>query len=111
MPVILTVGMPPRLLIALYASHSQYNEVRQTLLLYGHIAIRGHLIISKFIFAYLYKSICGEGMGKMLIIIDCELEDRFRRAVAKVYGARRGVISKAVEEAIKLWLEKHEGEK
>jgi len=43
----------------------------------------------------------------MLITIDDELEEMFRKAVARIYGARKGAISKAIEEAIKLWLEKY----
>jgi len=47
-------------------------------------------------------------MGRILITIDDELEERFRKVVARVYGARKGAISKAIEEAIKLWLERYE---
>ncbi len=50
-------------------------------------------------------------MGRMLITVDDELEERFRRAVARIYGVRKGAISKAVEEAIRLWLEKYENQK
>ena len=49
-------------------------------------------------------------MSKMLVTIDDGLEERFRRVVARIYGARKGAISKAVEEAIKLWLEKYENQ-
>ena len=43
-------------------------------------------------------------MGRILITIDDELEERFRGVVARIYGARK----RAIEEAIKLWLEKYE---
>lgn len=33
-----------------------------------------------------------------------EVEMELRRRAARIYGAGRGVLSKAVEEAIKLWL-------
>jgi len=46
----------------------------------------------------------------VLITIDDELEEKFRKTVARIYGARKGAISKAVEEAIKLWLEKYESQ-
>jgi len=35
-------------------------------------------------------------MGRILITIDDELEERFRKVVARVYGARKGAISKAI---------------
>ena len=47
-------------------------------------------------------------VGRILVTINDELEERFRRVVARVYGARKGAISKAIEEAIELWLEKYE---
>jgi len=47
-------------------------------------------------------------MGRMLVKIDDELEERFRIAVFKVKNKKRGALSEAVEEAIKLWLEKYE---
>ena len=50
-------------------------------------------------------------MGKILAKIDDELERRFRIAVLKVKGKRRGALSEAVEEAIRLWLEKYENQK
>jgi len=49
-------------------------------------------------------------VGRILVTIDDELEERFRRIVARVYGARKGSISKAIGEAIKLWLEKYENQ-
>ena len=50
-------------------------------------------------------------MGKMLAKIDDELERRFRIAVLKIKGKKRGAISEAVEEAIRLWLEKYGSQK
>ena len=43
-------------------------------------------------------------MGKLNIMISDELENRFRQAVALHWGARKGVISKSLEEAIELWI-------
>jgi len=47
-------------------------------------------------------------MGILHVKIDDEVERRFRIAVLKVKGSRKGVLGEAVEEAILLWLEKHE---
>lgn len=44
-------------------------------------------------------------MGKMNVVISNELETRFREAVAHYKGMKKGNISKALEEAIKMWLE------
>ncbi len=46
-------------------------------------------------------------MGRMLVVIDDDLESEFRRIVAMKYGLKKGALSKAVEEALKLWIEKH----
>jgi hypothetical protein len=43
-------------------------------------------------------------MGKLNILISDELEKRFRQAVGIRWGARKGVISKSLEEAIELWI-------
>jgi len=39
-------------------------------------------------------------------MVDEKLEKEFREAVFKKYGLKRGNITKAVEEAIKEWIEK-----
>ena len=46
-------------------------------------------------------------MGILHVRIDDELEKRFRKKVLDVYGVKKGALAKAVEEAIKLWLEKY----
>ena len=46
-------------------------------------------------------------MGVLNVRIDDELEREFRKKVIDVYGSRKGALGKAVEEAIRLWLEKH----
>ena len=43
-------------------------------------------------------------MGKMNIIISEQTEKRFRDAVARYKGMRKGNISEALEEAIELWI-------
>lgn len=43
-------------------------------------------------------------MGKLNLMISDELEERFRQAVAIHWGARKGVISKSLEEALELWI-------
>ena len=42
-------------------------------------------------------------MGKLTVLVSDEVEDTFRELVAKRYGLRRGALSIAVEEALKLW--------
>jgi len=46
-------------------------------------------------------------MGKIVVEIDDKLEKEFRHLILDVYGTRRGALTKAVEEAIKLWIEKY----
>lgn len=50
-------------------------------------------------------------MGILHVRIDDGLERRFRKKVIDVYGTRKGALAKAVEEAIKLWLEKYGNQK
>jgi hypothetical protein len=47
-------------------------------------------------------------MGKMNIILNDDLEDRFRTAVFQKKGMKKGNISEALEEAIDAWIEKDE---
>jgi len=47
-------------------------------------------------------------VGILHVRVDDELEKRFRKKVLDVYGSRKGALAKAVEEAIRLWLEKYE---
>jgi hypothetical protein len=46
-------------------------------------------------------------MGKMNIIINDKTERRFRDAVTRYKGTKKGSISKAVEEAFELWIESY----
>ncbi|MEM1680760.1 MAG: hypothetical protein QXZ56_06100 [Sulfolobales archaeon] len=46
-------------------------------------------------------------LGKLYVRVDDDLETKFRVAVLRVKGKKRGALSEAVEEAIKLWLEKY----
>ncbi len=43
-------------------------------------------------------------MGKLTVIIDDELERKFRIAIAEK-GGKRGDLTIAIEEAIQLWIE------
>ena len=47
-------------------------------------------------------------MGRIFIRIDDDLERKFRIKAVEKYGGRKGCIGKAVEEAIKKWLEESE---
>ena len=46
-------------------------------------------------------------MAKLNVEIDDELEREFRHVILDVYGSRRGALTKAVEDAIRLWIQKH----
>jgi len=50
-------------------------------------------------------------MGKMNIVLDDEIEEKFRRAVFERKGMKKGNISKALEEAIQQWMEYRNSEK
>jgi len=43
-------------------------------------------------------------MGKIVVEIDDELEREFRHLILDVYGSGKGALTKAVEDAIKLWI-------
>jgi len=43
---------------------------------------------------------------KLNLVVSVELEKEFREAIFKKYGMKRGNITKAIEEAIKEWIEK-----
>jgi len=45
-------------------------------------------------------------VGRIVVWINDELEEEFRRLVAETFGARRGTLSRAVEQAIRLWIQK-----
>lgn len=44
-------------------------------------------------------------MGKMNIVLDDALEEKFRRAVFERKGMKKGNISEALEEAIEHWID------
>lgn len=43
-------------------------------------------------------------MGKVTLVLDDELEQRFREAIFKSKGMKRGNIQSAIEEAIDCWI-------
>ncbi|MEM2447901.1 MAG: hypothetical protein QXT14_02985 [Candidatus Bathyarchaeia archaeon] len=44
-------------------------------------------------------------MGRMFLNIPDELEERFRSEVYKRFGMRKGNLSRALEEALRMWIE------
>ena len=50
-------------------------------------------------------------MGKVTLVLDNKLEERFRDAIYKSKGMKRGNIQSAIEEAVELWIEKQEKRK
>lgn len=50
-------------------------------------------------------------MGKVTLVLDDKLEERFREAIFKSKGMKRGNLQSAIEEAIELWIEKQTEEK
>jgi len=44
-------------------------------------------------------------MARVNLTISDELEEKFREMVFKKYGMKKGNITKAVQEAIRLWIE------
>ena len=49
-------------------------------------------------------------MGRINFAIDDDLEQEFRKTVARRYGARKGALSIALSEAIRLWIAKTKAE-
>jgi hypothetical protein len=45
-------------------------------------------------------------MGKVTLVLDNKLEERFREAIFKSKGMKKGNISEAMEEAIEMWIDK-----
>ena len=52
------------------------------------------------------KKVWGKNTRKMNIVIKDETEERLRRAIADYMGVKKGNISKAIEEAINLWIDR-----
>ncbi|MDQ1280081.1 MAG: hypothetical protein QG670_1343 [Thermoproteota archaeon] len=50
-------------------------------------------------------------MGKVTLVLNDELEQRFRDAIYKSKGMKRGNIQSAIEEAVEQWIEKQEKRK
>jgi hypothetical protein len=48
-------------------------------------------------------------MGKMNVVLNDEIEKKFRKAVFERKGMKKGNISEALEEAIEEWIEASQG--
>jgi hypothetical protein len=46
------------------------------------------------------------GTTRLNLVVDEELEQKFRRAVFERYGMKKGNIQKAVEEALQEWMKR-----
>lgn len=44
-------------------------------------------------------------MGQLSVVIDNDLEAKFREAIYQRLGLKKGVIKIAIEEAIQLWID------
>jgi len=49
-------------------------------------------------------------MGKMNIVLDDKIEDKFRKTVFQRKGMKKGNISQALEEAIEQWIKENPNE-
>jgi len=47
-------------------------------------------------------------MGHLNLIIDDKLENEFRRVAVEKFGAKKGFLKKAVEEALSEWIKKNQ---
>jgi len=45
-------------------------------------------------------------MGKINVVLEDKLEEKFRRTIFESKGMKKGNISEAIQEAIELWIEK-----
>lgn len=50
-------------------------------------------------------------MGRMDIILPDNLETQFRQEVFKRFGMKKGNLTKAIQEAIKQWIQEGEGKR
>jgi hypothetical protein len=50
-------------------------------------------------------------MAKMIFELDDKKEKEFRETVVRVKGLHKGVIKKALEEAIEAWIQEQKGKK
>lgn len=48
-------------------------------------------------------------MGKTIVVLPDELDREFRSLIPLKFGGRKGALSKAVEEAVRLWVKENKG--
>jgi len=60
---------------------------------------------------YLTSVVVRGNMGRIDAVLDNKLEDRFRMEVAKRYGVKKGVMLRAISEAIEAWVSTDESKK
>jgi hypothetical protein len=75
---------------------------------YTHIHLMTYKLMGcVYIHTCLYTLQCTyQIMSRMNIVLDDSLEDKFRNEVYKRFGMKKGNISMAIEEAVKLWIKR-----
>ncbi len=63
---------------------------------------RRHQHINTSLYLYCFSVV---KMGKMNIVLEDDLEEKFRRAVFERLGMKKGNISEALKEALEQWIE------
>ncbi|GEM_PF-590903 len=77
------------------------------ILSFNYLTLRKHLLKDAFIVPYVFIAIMPYGIMVLLMLrakIDKRLEQRFREIAMKRFGYTKGALSRAMEEAILVWL-------
>jgi len=57
-----------------------------------------------YIKAYIHKNVFGNRMGRINLIVPDDFEERFRKEIFKRMGMRKGNLTKAIIEAMEMWM-------
>jgi len=69
--------------------------------LFSHVKTR----ISIPLGIYLHKLAVNVNMGRLYVILSDQLEKRLRLEIVKRFGGRKGDLSTAIEESVRMWLD------